>query len=378
MSLAQKYRVQFGTARGDRLLLYLTMALAVHAGAATAAWIHWPTEQTTTPEAPLPPTPIEFVYVNSDDSSPVASDRRSQSNAAAAGTPLTHLPINAGKEIAAQKEAAPSPPKPVEIATLGVIGEIVPTQGTPSPIPSSLPEEAKAVTPAPPSLTAPALAESIPTLPSEITLPPARIDSPPLPSEPEFSTGRILPPPAMDRSAPEAATQPEPEAVEGELRAIAPAPSNAEPGPEPQPIAASGLAGVPNPDQSGPDGPVQVAARQDQLWGDYIAHINTQIEAAWARIEVEATYHPCVRFEIDRQGALVTVQLIQPSGSADADQAALEAVQTAAPFSPFPANAEDESVVINLTFNYTVTSPISIPITAPVVTNPASNQPLNP
>jgi TonB family protein len=60
-----------------------------------------------------------------------------------------------------------------------------------------------------------------------------------------------------------------------------------------------------------------------------------------------------VLFKIHRDGALSHLILDKPSGSSDADQAALKAVENAAPFRHLPQGA-DEDADIQFTFDYNV------------------------
>lgn len=371
MSLARKYRVRFGTPRGDRLLLYFTTAVALHAGAATAGLIRWHDWQATPPEA-IANTPIEFIYIDADDAAAEQTVRRAQSNAKAQGTHRPDQPINAGKATVAPQKAtlAESATKPVDIATLDIRGELRPAQHEIAPPPPSPREDTKAITaeaplpetPAitapPPPLVAPSLSEPIPTIPAEVAVSP-------IPMEPAPQADPLPRPFPL----PEPPEVPSPQAVSESAtqEAIAP-PESTSPDATPdaitQPIAATtGLEGVPNPDRTNQDGAVQVAAQQDTLRGDYAAQVNAQILAAWERIPLDESRQARVRLELDRQGNLVQVTLTQPSGSAAADQAALEAVRNAAPFQAFSDEMTDERLGINMTFNYTITP--STPPTRP-------------
>jgi len=381
MSLARKYRLRFGAARGDRVLFYLVVALSVHAGAATSAYLAWQDWQATPPEPEVTSTPVEFIYLDTEDSLADDTERRAQSDAKAQGTRLANRPINAGKEAAtaAQKASlSESSGKPVDANTLGLTGEVIPAQhggtgSTPTPLPASLPpapvDETKAIASDPPPLQASPLTAPIPDLPSEVPLP--SIEDPIPTVEPSPQT-RILPepPPIPSPIAPPETASLPPEMLNRE--AIAPPqpePSvqTEEPGPNPQPIpATAGLEGIPNPDRQAEDGPVQVAARRDEALGDYVAQVNAQIYEVWDNISMDVSRQARVRFEVDRQGNLMMVELTQPSGSDAADQAALEAIRRAAPFQPFSAAIANPSLRINLTFHYNVANSSPSPATDPL------------
>jgi TonB family protein len=99
-----------------------------------------------------------------------------------------------------------------------------------------------------------------------------------------------------------------------------------------------------------------VDATRDDLWGTYISALNQKIDQNWQRISVTTNRQAKVRFEVDRQGQLVNLQLIQPSGDARADMTALQSIRAAAPFAPLPRGANEEMLVINFTFTYRVTA----------------------
>lgn len=379
MSLARKYRVRFGTPRGDRILLYFTTAVALHAGAATAGYVSWLEWQANTPPEAIANTPIEFIYVDADDASSQESARRAQSNAKAQGERQLNLPINAGKATVAPQKAAVGGDanKPIDATTLNIPGEVRPAQHQVTP-PASIPTEEPKALEAEPSiapppavpptapLVAPSLAESIPSLPSEVAVAPA-VTPTALPPQPEPGA-RPFP-----LSEPPMVPTPEAVAEAARQRAIAPTPTppEAAPGTTTQPIAATtGLEGVPNPDRTGEDGPVQVAAQQDALRGAYAAQVNAQIQAQWERIPLDVSRQARVRLELDRQGNLIQVALTHPSGSDAADQAALEAVRNAAPFEAFRDDMTDERLGINVTFNYTISTP-QAPPAAPSPTTPS-------
>jgi TonB family protein len=60
-----------------------------------------------------------------------------------------------------------------------------------------------------------------------------------------------------------------------------------------------------------------------------------------------------LHFKIDHDGSLSNLRIDHSSGLAIADQAALKAVESAAPFRPLPAGAPT-GVDINFTFDYNV------------------------
>jgi|GEM_PF-1930961 len=382
MSLAKRYRTRFGAPRGDRLLFYLTTALAVHAGMATAGWVSWQERQTAAEAPAAESQPIEFIYLDepeSPDSPEIDANLLAQADAEAAGTRIKNLPVNAGKVITAAKSLEEG--KPVEVAPQ--TGQIQPTSHTPTrPAPAATSpiaaettvspeaEEAKEVEPAPAPLPLDdSLVGSIPELPSLETENADGLafsgaeavgadEEGAIAASPDPSTrpqGTVVgdplpPPPTIDDTTEEgeggsdAVTNPVDTSEEESEDPDTPAPVDAD----------SGLDGLPNPDQTVSDEAPQIAARREQELGEYVNALIAEIETVWSRIEVQNSYFPVVRFEISRDGTLQSVTLIEPSGSTDADQAAVDAVQAATPFEPFPEAVEDAALSIRLEFNYIV------------------------
>ncbi|MEO1146581.1 MAG: TonB family protein [Cyanobacteria bacterium J06638_22] len=382
MSLAKRYRTRFGAPRGDRLLFYLTTALAVHAGMATAGWMSWQQHRAESPE-PTASSPIEFIYLDDPDSTTdvqVETDLLAQADSDAAGTRVKDLPTNAGKVITPADSLQEG--KPVEMVP--ETGQIQPSLRTPTPTASaSSPiaaetsvspetEEAKAVDATPEALPSDTSLEgSIPSLPSSET---AEADgtvfsnnqaasssdpigemaaSPDLPSTSAGPTvGTPLPPPPNIADGTEAgdggrdeithssteSRDIEEDAIEGNIEAT------------------EGLDGSPNPERTTSDDPPQIATLQNKGLGKYTNAQTAAIEAAWQSIEVQTSLSPIVRFVINRNGELQSVSLSQTSGSEEADQAALDAVRAASPFEPFPESLAYEAIPIRMQFNYVVNS----------------------
>ncbi|MGG6293574.1 TonB family protein [Leptolyngbya sp. AN02str] len=115
----------------------------------------------------------------------------------------------------------------------------------------------------------------------------------------------------------------------------------------------TGLDGIQNPNRSA-IAPAGVDAQQDETWGAYINSLNQAVYDAWEDIDIDTSYHPKVRLVLNRQGELVDLTLAQASGSAIADQAALTAVRTAAPFEPLPEATTHTQLAVTLTFDYIV------------------------
>jgi len=95
---------------------------------------------------------------------------------------------------------------------------------------------------------------------------------------------------------------------------------------------------------------------QETKYASYFARIKRQIELVWGYPEEAArngvTGQLLLRFQITRDGKLQYVKMVNSSGSLMLDDAALEAVNNAAPYYPFPVTIDREKLSILATFIY--------------------------
>ncbi|HEY9677919.1 MAG TPA: energy transducer TonB [Drouetiella sp.] len=111
-----------------------------------------------------------------------------------------------------------------------------------------------------------------------------------------------------------------------------------------------------NPDANNNEkGRPSVAAQADVDFGPYMADLQRRIKRAWFPPKGNESKRVVVIFKVHRGGELSNLRLDHSSGVAVADQAALKAVENAAPFRPLPAGASDD-VDIQFTFDYNVFS----------------------
>ncbi|NIP99778.1 MAG: TonB family protein [Nitrospinaceae bacterium] len=104
------------------------------------------------------------------------------------------------------------------------------------------------------------------------------------------------------------------------------------------------------------DGEVISLDTRESKYASYFARIKEQIEHVWSYpSEAERrglAGRLTLRFQISKDGNLMNVRLVQPSGSHILDDAALQAVKSAAPYYPFPVTIDKESLSILATFIY--------------------------
>ena len=90
-------------------------------------------------------------------------------------------------------------------------------------------------------------------------------------------------------------------------------------------------------------------------FGPYLADLQRRIKRAWFPPKGYESKRVVVVFKVNKDGALSNLRLDHASGAAIADQAALKAVENAAPFRPLPRGASAD-VDIPFTFDYNVFS----------------------
>ena len=101
---------------------------------------------------------------------------------------------------------------------------------------------------------------------------------------------------------------------------------------------------------------------KESRYASYFARIKRQIELVWDYPD-EAERRGIVgqltlRFQISRDGNLMNVRLIRGSGYNILDEAALQAVKSAAPYYPFPVTIDRETLPILANFIYSPRSGI--------------------
>ena len=303
MSLVQTYRAEVAERQSRQFLVYLALAFGVHALGAAVFLIWRPLH----PQTAKTPTPLEFVYVKPQKSAPPPNPqaRQAQTNATAGGTRDPNRPI--------QTASRPSPSAETSVPSSSVAPPPAP------PLARTIPAE-------PAALLAPAQSAARPTPRSPV---PAAPNPEPL-QRPVANP--VTSPPVTRPSAP----RPSP------TSSYAAQLSN------PAVSVEQGAAAQPNPNRTATG--ASVDAVQNDLWGGYLAALNHTVEQNWRQVSVAATSRTRVQFRVDRQGHVTGLQILEPSGNTLADQAAMQAVQAAAPFAPLPQNATEDTLIVNFTF----------------------------
>lgn len=127
--------------------------------------------------------------------------------------------------------------------------------------------------------------------------------------------------------------------------------------------AASGHPGIPhassmgggavgNPEE-GPGKRPGVSVREADF-GPYMSELKRRLTRNWKPPRGNETKRVVLKFEIGRDGRLLSLEVNRTSGEPLADEAAINAVKLSAPFRELPPEFQGQSVPILFTFDYTV------------------------
>lgn len=92
----------------------------------------------------------------------------------------------------------------------------------------------------------------------------------------------------------------------------------------------------------------------EPVFGPYMRELQRHIKAAWTPPKGNESKRVVLLFKIAKDGKLLYVKVFKSSGVIAADQAAIKAVEMAAPFKPLPKEFQGKSVDIQFTFDYNV------------------------
>ena len=92
----------------------------------------------------------------------------------------------------------------------------------------------------------------------------------------------------------------------------------------------------------------------DTSENDYVKYLQKRIKKNWHPPLDDMTKNTVALIKIAKNGRLISCEIFKSSGNQKADEAAVKAVQLAAPFKPLPANFKVQSVDVIFTFDYRV------------------------
>lgn len=223
----------------------------------------------------------------------------------------------------------------------------------------------KPITPAQPVRPAsPPLA--VPKIVQQMIATPPRPITPPMPKAIPKPVPKIIERPALTQSQPTPIQNTQTSTEEAKPEAPAPealSPESSSPGTVNAIAVAPKVPGIPGvggigsvgnpPPNSRANAPTSLAARKDLDFGPYMNELQRRIKRAWRPPRGNESKRVIVTFKISRPGNLSDLRVKVGSNFEPADQAALLAIQSAAPFDRLPDGAP-EKVDIEFTFDYNV------------------------
>lgn len=103
-----------------------------------------------------------------------------------------------------------------------------------------------------------------------------------------------------------------------------------------------------------------IDARRDVDMGAYYQQLQQRVRQQWIPGITQSSYQTVVYFVVSRSGQIRGLRVVRPSGSTAVDNAALGAIQRAAPFSPLPTGYSGNSVNIVFTFNINLSGQLEL------------------
>ena len=114
------------------------------------------------------------------------------------------------------------------------------------------------------------------------------------------------------------------------------------------------LAGLPNSNRDRQAAAGIDASSQNIDITSYLNQLQQRVKQQWLPEVSQSSRRTVLNFTINRSGQLSNLQLAQTSGFSLTDQAALNAIQRAAPFAPLPTGYTSNHIDIQFTFNINV------------------------
>lgn len=84
----------------------------------------------------------------------------------------------------------------------------------------------------------------------------------------------------------------------------------------------------------------------------YMLGVDKKVKLYWNPPKSDQDYKVVVLFRIEHDGYLKSIEVIRPSGSIEADKAAINAVVSAVPFDPLPSDYKKDILPVQFTFDY--------------------------
>lgn len=89
-------------------------------------------------------------------------------------------------------------------------------------------------------------------------------------------------------------------------------------------------------------------------FSDYMKNIRTKLQKNWIVPDFLEEGHIRVLFKIDRQGNVISGDILESSGNALYDESAINAIHKSEPFGEFPPSSYKQTITINYSFDSTL------------------------
>lgn len=109
-----------------------------------------------------------------------------------------------------------------------------------------------------------------------------------------------------------------------------------------------------NPGPGNPNGRPGIDAIREPDFGPYMRELQRRIKMNWDPPKGNESKRVVLLFKIAKDGRLLSCNVYKSSGLPSCDSAAINAVQSTAPFRPLPPEFKGESIDIHFTFDYNV------------------------
>lgn len=86
-------------------------------------------------------------------------------------------------------------------------------------------------------------------------------------------------------------------------------------------------------------------------FAEYMENVRNKLQKNWVAPDFLEEGHIRVLFKIDRQGNVISGDILESSGNALFDESAVNAIHKSEPFGEFPANSPRQTITINYSFD---------------------------
>lgn len=95
-------------------------------------------------------------------------------------------------------------------------------------------------------------------------------------------------------------------------------------------------------------------AKKGPDFGEYMSKLQKKIKAKWDLPKETLPNRLIVKFKINRDGSIKKLSVLRTSGTKEADEGGIKAVEEAAPFAALPQDFKGKAVTIQFTFDYNI------------------------